>query len=149
MPHALAPPAAAHCTDSHCRAVFFDQDDTLVEGGAVPMAAAPVRFTPRSPGPLQALADAGWQLYTVTRTQAIALLETASRELGIDLAASWMIGDVLDDVEAGRRVGCRTLFVDRGNETEWRLSPWRIPHHSCGDLQQAATVILEAQAGER
>ena len=34
-----------------------------------------------------------------------------------------MVGDILDDVEAGRRAGCRTVLVDNGGETEWVLAP--------------------------
>ena len=36
------------------------------------------------------------------------MLLEAARTHGIDLAASWMIGDSDKDVEAGKRVGCRT-----------------------------------------
>jgi D-glycero-D-manno-heptose 1,7-bisphosphate phosphatase len=39
------------------------------------------------------------------------MLITAAAELGIDLAASWMVGDFLSDIEAGKRAGCRTGFV--------------------------------------
>lgn len=42
------------------------------------------------------------------------LLAGAAREQGIDLAASYMIGDRAKDVEAGRRAGTRTIFLDRG-----------------------------------
>jgi D-glycero-D-manno-heptose 1,7-bisphosphate phosphatase len=45
------------------------------------------------------------------------MLLRAATERGIDLARSWMIGDILDDVEAGRRAGCRTALVDRGTES--------------------------------
>jgi hypothetical protein len=45
---------------------------------------------------------------------------SGAREHGIDLRASWMIGDILHDVEAGNRAGCRTVLLDNGNETEWR-----------------------------
>jgi len=38
------------------------------------------------------------------------LLEAAKRH-GLDLKASWMIGDDERDVEAGRRAGCRTVLV--------------------------------------
>lgn len=41
------------------------------------------------------------------------MLLTASRELGIDMAASWMIGDGLNDIQAGRAAGCRTMLVTR------------------------------------
>jgi D-glycero-D-manno-heptose 1,7-bisphosphate phosphatase len=42
------------------------------------------------------------------------LLLDAARELGIDLASSFMVGDRWRDVEAGAAAGCRTVFVDRG-----------------------------------
>lgn len=69
------------------------------------------------------------------------MLLRAAREHGIDLAASWMIGDILHDVEAGRRAGCRTVLIDNGNETEWKLSPSRTPHLTAPDLYTAATMI--------
>lgn len=69
------------------------------------------------------------------------LLERASREHGIDLPGSWMIGDILDDVEAGRRAGCRTILLDAGNETEWRMSETRSPHHIAASLAEAARIV--------
>lgn len=39
------------------------------------------------------------------------MLLQASREFGVDLAGSWMVGDRASDVEAGRAAGCRTVFV--------------------------------------
>ncbi len=39
------------------------------------------------------------------------LLIRAARELSLDLAQCWMIGDSPSDVEAGQRAGCRTLFI--------------------------------------
>ncbi len=38
------------------------------------------------------------------------LLEAAAKH-GLDLAASWMVGDNEKDVIAGQRAGCRTIFV--------------------------------------
>ena len=55
-----------------------------------------------------------------------------------------MIGDILDDVEAGRRAGCRTVLIDVGNETEWRWSSSRIPHRRACDLLDAALQIVRA-----
>ena len=43
------------------------------------------------------------------------LLEAAAAR-DIDLSRSWMIGDILDDVEAGNRAGCQTALVDLGTE---------------------------------
>jgi len=42
------------------------------------------------------------------------MLLRATARLGIDCTRSFMIGDRASDVEAGRRVGCRTIFIDRG-----------------------------------
>lgn len=39
------------------------------------------------------------------------LLVQAAAELDIDLAQSWMIGDGLIDIQAGRRAGCHTLLL--------------------------------------
>lgn len=83
------------------------------------------------------------------RKPAPGLLERAARELDIDLAASWLIGDILDDVEAGRRAGCRTILIDAGNETEWRMSSARLPHHVAADLDDAADLILALEARRR
>jgi len=72
------------------------------------------------------------------------MLKRAAREHGVDLTSSWMIGDILDDIEAGRRAGCRTILVDVGNETEWRLSDERRPHHIARDLAEAAAIVARA-----
>jgi len=70
------------------------------------------------------------------------MLRRAAEEHGIDLSASWMVGDILDDVEAGRRAGCRTILLDVGSETEWRDGSWRQPDFQATSLTQAAELIL-------
>jgi D-glycero-D-manno-heptose 1,7-bisphosphate phosphatase len=42
------------------------------------------------------------------------MLLRAARELGIDFAQSWMIGDRRTDLEAGAAAGCRTILVRTG-----------------------------------
>ncbi len=74
------------------------------------------------------------------------LLLSAADESGIDLAQSWFIGDILNDVEAGRRAGCKTILIDNGNETEWQMSPQRLPHYVVADLAEAAQVITEERS---
>lgn len=69
------------------------------------------------------------------------MLLYAADKHDIDLQESWFIGDILNDVEAGRRAGCRTILIDNGNETEWQLSPERSPHYTVTDLTEAAQVI--------
>ncbi len=76
------------------------------------------------------------------RKPAPGLLVRAAGELGADLHDCWVVGDILDDVEAGRRAGCRTVLVDRGGETEWRTGRLRRPDHVVGDLAAAAAVIV-------
>lgn len=69
------------------------------------------------------------------------MLLKAAQDHEIDLTASWMIGDILHDIEAGNRAGCRTMLIDNGNETEWRLGPRRIPTRMAPDLYSAAVLI--------
>lgn len=80
------------------------------------------------------------------RKPAAGMLLRAAQRHGVDLTESWMVGDILDDVEAGRRAGCRTILIDNGNETEWRMSARRTPHHCVHDLDAAATVIAALAA---
>jgi phosphoglycolate phosphatase-like HAD superfamily hydrolase len=56
-----------------------------------------------------------------------------------------MLGDILDDVEAGRRAGCRTVLVDNGHETEWRPGELRVPHHRAPDFAAAAQWVAAAR----
>lgn len=78
------------------------------------------------------------------RKPAPGLLLAAANRHDIDLSASWLIGDILDDVEAGARAGCRTVLIDNGNETEWLHGPYREPHFMARDLADAARWIARA-----
>ena len=70
------------------------------------------------------------------------LILQAARTHGIDLAHSWFVGDILHDVEAGNRAGCRTVLIDNGNETEWVRTPLRTPDATVADLAAGARHIL-------
>jgi len=61
------------------------------------------------------------------RTPAPGLLLRAARRHDIDLARSWMVGDMLDDVEAGRRAGCRTLLLGNAHGGAQGDGPPRSP----------------------
>jgi D-glycero-D-manno-heptose 1,7-bisphosphate phosphatase len=76
------------------------------------------------------------------RKPAAGMLERAAAENGLELARSWLVGDILDDVEAGRRAGCRTILLDVGSETEWLTNEARTPHYTATDLTEAAEIIL-------
>jgi D-glycero-D-manno-heptose 1,7-bisphosphate phosphatase len=76
------------------------------------------------------------------RKPAPGLLLQAARDRDIDLSQSWFIGDILNDIEAGRRAGCKTILLNNGNETEWIVSPQRLPHSMVTSLQDAIDIIL-------
>lgn len=42
------------------------------------------------------------------------LLIEAARDAGLNLASCYMVGDRWRDIEAGRRAGCITIFIDHG-----------------------------------
>jgi D-glycero-D-manno-heptose 1,7-bisphosphate phosphatase len=68
------------------------------------------------------------------------MLLRAARELDIDLRDSWFVGDILDDVEAGNRAGCRTVLVDLGTESPPR-SKVRRPYAVARDSVHALRII--------
>lgn len=76
------------------------------------------------------------------------LLLQAAQDHNIDLSQSWFIGDILNDVEAGQRAGCKTILLNNGNETEWTFSPYRVPHHVATNLTDAANIILSADTSD-
>jgi D-glycero-D-manno-heptose 1,7-bisphosphate phosphatase len=80
------------------------------------------------------------------RKPAPGLIERAAREAGMDARGSWLVGDILDDIEAGSRAGCTTILLDNGNETEWQLTPLRRPDYIVRDLDEAAYIILGSAA---
>jgi histidinol-phosphate phosphatase family protein len=59
----------------------------------------------------------------------------------IDLERSWMIGDILHDIEAGNRAGCYTVHFDNGGETEWVKGDYRQPLYAVKDMAAAADII--------
>ena len=67
------------------------------------------------------------------------LLDAAER-LGIDLAASFMVGDRAGDVAAGKAAGCRTIFIDRRYSADKRPEA---PDRVVGSLTEAVTAILD------
>lgn len=94
------------------------------------------RYCPHAPHPQGRVA-------CVCRKPMPGMLRTAAREFGVKAAGSWMIGDILDDVEAGRRAGCRTILLANGHETVWQPGPLRSPHHLVHDFAAAARIIAE------
>ncbi|MDB5192625.1 MAG: hydrolase, HAD-superfamily, subfamily [Segetibacter sp.] len=71
------------------------------------------------------------------------MLLQAAEELNIDVTSSWMIGDILNDVEAGKSAGCKTILIDNGNETEWQVDDKRSPDFIVKTFLEAANCISE------
>jgi histidinol-phosphate phosphatase family protein len=76
------------------------------------------------------------------------LFERAARDHGLSLERSWLLGDSLDDVEAGRRAGCRTLLVDNGGESEWHFNEERRPHRVASDLFESAALVIGSETSK-
>jgi len=75
------------------------------------------------------------------------MLLQAARELDIDLAASFMIGDKLADIEAGLKAGCTPLLVLTGyGSSQVDELPEGVLAYT--DLQLAADAILSAEQGK-
>ena len=64
------------------------------------------------------------------------LLERARDEWQIDLPSSFLIGDRWRDIEAGNRVGCRTILIRRPYSGPCR------PMYEVGDLLEGVAWVL-------
>lgn len=72
------------------------------------------------------------------------MIETAARDLDIDLATSWMIGDKCADVEAGQAAGVSTALVLTGyGRIHCGMLNGR-PDIIANDLGEAAAIIVAA-----
>jgi len=73
------------------------------------------------------------------------MLLTGGRELGVDLGASFMVGDRWRDVEAGASAGCKTFFIDYGYDEKQPLAfDFRV-----SSLQEAAAIIISELKNEK
>jgi D-glycero-D-manno-heptose 1,7-bisphosphate phosphatase len=69
----------------------------------------------------------------------------AAKERDIDLSRSWFVGDILDDVEAGNRAGCRTVLVDLGTE-QTPTTAMRCPTYISRSTRQALQMIRATES---
>lgn len=75
------------------------------------------------------------------------LLLRAASELDIDLSQSWMIGDGLTDVEAGKTANCKTILLGKVKCELCRLMDEEDarPDAIASNLLEAALVILNSE----
>jgi D-glycero-D-manno-heptose 1,7-bisphosphate phosphatase len=67
------------------------------------------------------------------------LLQSAARELGLDLKGSFMVGDRWRDIAAGQAAGCPCFFIEYGYQEK---SPV-LPYTRVSSLLEATHLILE------
>ena len=70
------------------------------------------------------------------------MLTRAAKELNIDLKQSYVIGDKLSDIEAGKRAGCKTTMVRTGHGVEELKSNEIDCDYVANDLYDAVQHIL-------
>ena len=68
------------------------------------------------------------------------MVAAAARDLAIDPGRSWFVGDILDDVEAGNRAGCRSVLVDLGTEPV-PTNPLRVPSFVARTTHHALRIV--------
>ena len=72
------------------------------------------------------------------------MLQAAARDLGLDLQSSWMVGDTVSDMLAGRNAGCRTLLVRTGYGAGFSHDMAAVDREAPG-LAEAAKIILSEE----
>lgn len=79
------------------------------------------------------------------------MLQQAAADRGINLRRSFVVGDKVSDLDAGRAAGCRTVLVRTGYgrqaEQAFAAHPYR-PDHVADDLFDAAGWIVEHEVLE-
>ena len=70
------------------------------------------------------------------------MIYQAALEHRLTLKDCWLVGDILNDMEAGNRAGCRTVLLDNDNETEWNMTSIRRPGFIVSNLLEAAQIIV-------
>jgi D-glycero-D-manno-heptose 1,7-bisphosphate phosphatase len=73
------------------------------------------------------------------RKPAPGMLEDAARDLGIDLAGSFVVGDKLSDVEAGINAGATGILVRTGYGSQ--IAPGKVPRYVADNLAGAVDLI--------
>lgn len=76
------------------------------------------------------------------------MLIRAGRELNIDLKQSFVVGDKLSDIEAGKRAGCKTILVRTGYGNDELKNSQIECNYVADDLYDAVEHMLYLSFGE-
>lgn len=122
-------------TEAQLGLIHDEMSRQLADAGA---AVDAIEFCPEAP----AIADRS-RIEHIDRKPGPGMLFRATHALGLDLDASWMIGDMLSDVLAGVNAGCRgSILVQTGKGLDEAEKEAAAGFHITEDLTAAADLIL-------
>ncbi|MHB1001695.1 MAG: D-glycero-alpha-D-manno-heptose-1,7-bisphosphate 7-phosphatase [Armatimonadota bacterium] len=71
------------------------------------------------------------------------LFSKACEDLSADSACGYLVGDAKSDIDAGRKIGCRTILVLSGRTLPEEVTTWDYrPDHIVQNLSDAVDIIL-------
>ncbi len=107
--------ARGRATEGDVIALHARLDTELRQAGAPPLTSW--RFCPHHPN----ATVAAYRQQCQCRKPRPGLLMDAARDFDVELGASFMVGDRITDIEAGRRAGCKTVQVLSGEHAAARI----------------------------
>jgi D-glycero-D-manno-heptose 1,7-bisphosphate phosphatase len=132
-------------TETQLHEIHHEMNRQLAQEGA---ALDAIYFCPDAPAPP---GDDPARVAGSDRKPGPGMFLRAARELGLALAASWSVGDMLRDLQAGHAAGCAgniLVCTGKGPTQVAALAASGLPHHVVADLAAAAELIL-ARSGAR
>lgn len=76
----------------------------------------------------------------------IGMFEKAKKELGIDFSKSFLVGDQITDIQAGKTISCFTILVQTGLGEMWirRKKEWPVkPDRIVSGIAEATNLIID------
>ncbi|MCK4293797.1 MAG: HAD-IIIA family hydrolase [Planctomycetes bacterium] len=69
------------------------------------------------------------------------MLQAAADEMDIDLGQSWIVGNSSRDIEAGLRVGCKTILIDSPSRQKQSEPGDPTPNYKAVNITEAVNII--------
>ena len=91
---------------------------------------------------IEVCCDAGYGKVNRRRKPEPGMLEDAAALLEIDVPSSWMIGDRWRDIDCGKKMGVKTIFIDYGYDEQLRAEP----NFKVTTFSEAAAIVLKSQS---
>jgi len=131
--------ARGDCTMEELRNIFNKMETLL---GKEHVYVDDVFFCPHHPDKGFPGENPAYKIDCECRKPKTGMLKEAVLKYNIDLSASWVIGDMTQDIEFGKRGGCRTALVltgSAGKDGKYNT----VPDITCRDISEAVDKILE------